>query len=175
LLAHPTRFERVTFAFGGATVRNRTPRRSSYTDFAATDPPWRAVFHLETAANLLELLERLFSLFSKCALKSLNNQTDFDSAIRRFDPSRPSQPFLLSARLPKKSENGPEIPPFRAFDFVSGLPLCGTSAGNRQKSPAFYADIPVLRRLSAETGLITTVARGRQSISCTDKVSNKSL
>jgi len=32
------------------------------------------------------------SLFSKCALKSLNNQTDFDSAIRRFDPSRPSQP-----------------------------------------------------------------------------------
>jgi hypothetical protein len=48
---------------------------------------------LETAPNLLELLERLFSLFSKCALKSFNNQADFDSAIRRFDPSRPSQDF----------------------------------------------------------------------------------
>jgi hypothetical protein len=47
--------------------------------------------YLETSANLLELLERLFRLFSKHALKSLNNQTDFDSAIRRFDPSRPSQ------------------------------------------------------------------------------------
>ena len=36
--------------------------------------------YLETAANLLELLERLFSLFSKRAFKSLNNQADFDSA-----------------------------------------------------------------------------------------------
>jgi hypothetical protein len=46
---------------------------------------------LETAANLLELLERILTIFSKCALKSLYNQTGFDSAIRRFDPSRPSQ------------------------------------------------------------------------------------
>jgi hypothetical protein len=38
-------------------------------------------FHLEMAANLLELLERLFGLFPKCALKSLNNQADFDSAL----------------------------------------------------------------------------------------------
>jgi hypothetical protein len=29
-------------------------------------------------------------------LKSLNNQADFDSAIRRFDPSRPSQLILLT-------------------------------------------------------------------------------
>ncbi|WP_316186880.1 MULTISPECIES: hypothetical protein [unclassified Bradyrhizobium] len=31
------------------------------------------------------------AILSKRALKSLKNQTDFDSAIRRFDPSRPSQ------------------------------------------------------------------------------------
>ena len=53
--------------------------------------PKRAVFHLETAGKLLRLLEGILSLLSKGALKSLNNQTDFDSAIRRFDPSRPSQ------------------------------------------------------------------------------------
>ena len=44
------------------------------------------------AAKLLKLLEGVLSIFSKLPLKSLNNQADFDSAIRRFDPSRPSQP-----------------------------------------------------------------------------------
>jgi len=48
---------------------------------------------------------------------------DFDSAIRRFDSCRSSQPFMRSARFSKKRENGPEIPAFRAFDFVSGLPV----------------------------------------------------
>jgi hypothetical protein len=48
---------------------------------------------LETDAKLLKLREGIFSLFSKCSLKLLNNQADFDSAIRRFDPSRPSQPL----------------------------------------------------------------------------------
>jgi hypothetical protein len=67
------------------------PRPSSPTDFAATDPPWRAAFHLETAANLLELLERLFSLFSKCALKLLNNQADLDAAILMSSKSRPGR------------------------------------------------------------------------------------
>jgi hypothetical protein len=52
---------------------------------------------LETAAKLLKSLEGILSPFSKCALKSLNNQTDFDSAIRRFDPSR-RQPIDI-ARL----------------------------------------------------------------------------
>jgi hypothetical protein len=37
-------------------------------------------FHLETFAKLLKLLDRLLADFSKCALKSLENQTDFDSA-----------------------------------------------------------------------------------------------
>jgi hypothetical protein len=41
------------------------------------------------------LLEPVLTVFSKCALKSLNNQADFDSAIRRFDPSRPSHFNLL--------------------------------------------------------------------------------
>jgi hypothetical protein len=47
-------------------------------------------FHLETAAKLLISLEGILSIFSKCSLRSLTNQIDFDSAIRRFDPSRPS-------------------------------------------------------------------------------------
>jgi hypothetical protein len=42
----------------------------------------RGSFHLETAAKLLILLERVLAVFSKCALKSLHNPTDFDSAIR---------------------------------------------------------------------------------------------
>jgi len=48
-------------------------------------------FHLETVAKLLILLKCLSAILSKRALTSLNNQADFDSAIRRFDPSRPSQ------------------------------------------------------------------------------------
>src|SRR5437868_15451634 len=77
-----------------ATVRDRsssTPRRSSPPDFARTDRPGGPVFRLEMAAKLLKLLEGVLSIFSKLPLKSLNNQADFDSAIRRFDPSRPSQ------------------------------------------------------------------------------------
>jgi hypothetical protein len=35
------------------------------------------------------------------------------------------------ARLPKKREDGPEMPAFRAFDFVSGLP----SPNLRWRSP----------------------------------------
>jgi hypothetical protein len=48
-------------------------------------------FHLETAAKLLKLLERVLAVFSKCALKLLDNQADFDSAIPRFESWRPSQ------------------------------------------------------------------------------------
>jgi hypothetical protein len=71
----------------------------------------------------LELLEGVLTIFSKCVLKSLNNQADFDSAIRRFDPSRPSHPLSRLTRLPKRRENGPEIPASYVFAFVSGLPL----------------------------------------------------
>jgi hypothetical protein len=41
--------------------------------------------YLETTAKLLKLLEGVFS-FSQMHPESLNNQADFDSAIRRFDP-----------------------------------------------------------------------------------------
>jgi hypothetical protein len=49
------------------------------------------MFHLEMPTKLLKLLQLNLDAFSKYALKSLNDQADFDSAIRRFDPSRPSQ------------------------------------------------------------------------------------
>ncbi len=47
-------------------------------------------FHLETAAKLLISQERVLADFSKYALKLLDNQADFVSAIRRFESSRPS-------------------------------------------------------------------------------------
>jgi hypothetical protein len=47
-------------------------------------------------AKQLIFLEANSAIFSKRSLESLNNQTDFDSAIRRFDPSRPSQLILLN-------------------------------------------------------------------------------
>jgi hypothetical protein len=34
-----------------------------------------------------------------------------------------SQPFQRAARLPRKRQNGPEMPASREFDFVSGLPV----------------------------------------------------
>jgi len=43
--------------------------------------PARAVLRLETAAKPLNLLEGVLAVFSKYALKLLDNQTDFDSAI----------------------------------------------------------------------------------------------
>jgi hypothetical protein len=48
-------------------------------------------FHLETAAKLLKSRERILPAFSKCALKLLDNQADFDSAIPRFESWRPSK------------------------------------------------------------------------------------
>ena len=121
---------------------------------------WRQSGSLKVPAKLLKSLEGILSLFSKCALKSLNNQTDFDSAIRRFDPSRPSQPFRCSARLSKRREDGPEIRASRASNFVSGLPVCRYRGRHRRKSPALSGNIPVLGRLWAETGLISTATAG---------------
>jgi hypothetical protein len=62
----------------------------SLSDFAGADLGGRCS-HLETATNLLRLLERVSTVFSKCALELLDNQADFDSVIRRSDPSRPNQ------------------------------------------------------------------------------------
>jgi hypothetical protein len=49
--------------------------------------PAKAIFHLETAAKPLNLLERVLGRFSKCALKLLDNQADFDSAISEAQTS----------------------------------------------------------------------------------------
>jgi hypothetical protein len=53
---------------------------------------------LETAAKLLKLRERVLPAFSKCALKLLDNQADFDSAIPRFESWRRSQVKALKTR-----------------------------------------------------------------------------
>ena len=74
----------------------------------------------------IDIARELLTIFSKCALKSLHNQAGFDSAIRRFDPSRPSQPFRHLGQAPKKGEIGPEMPAFRVSDSVSELPVRGT-------------------------------------------------
>jgi hypothetical protein len=74
------------------------PAQPVASDFAGLILRRGSLLYLETAANLLKLLEGGSGLFSKCALKSLENQTDFDSAIRRFDPSRSSQLILLGNR-----------------------------------------------------------------------------
>src|SRR6185312_12999158 len=91
--------------------------------------------------------------------------TDFDSAIRRFDPSRPSQPFLWSGGLPKTRRDGPEIRAFRELARVSGRRFDRSRTQNRRKSPAYSVNIPVFQRLSAETRARSgTAARRLQSI-----------
>src|ERR1700761_3545540 len=45
------------------------------------------------------------------------------------------------------------MPAFRTFDCVSTPPNRQSQGSNRRKSPATPANIPVLQRLSAETGL----------------------
>jgi hypothetical protein len=53
--------------------------------------PLERCVHLEMVAKILNSRAVILSIITKYVLKSLSNQTDFDSAIRRFDPSRPSQ------------------------------------------------------------------------------------
>jgi hypothetical protein len=83
----------------------------------------------------------------------------YQSGSWEFDPSQVSQPVRRSVTVCNLRLTGPEIPAFRAFAFVSGLPLCRGRGGNRQKSPAFSANIPVLGRLWAEISLIRTAAQ----------------
>jgi hypothetical protein len=49
----------------------------------------RTPFSFGNGRKLLKQLERVFAVFSKCALKLLENQTDFDSAVRKLESSRP--------------------------------------------------------------------------------------
>jgi len=51
-----------------------------------------ARFHLEKSAKQLKLLGRVLAIFSKCALKLLDNQADFDSAIPKWPSLLACQP-----------------------------------------------------------------------------------
>jgi hypothetical protein len=61
---------------------------------------------------------------------------DFQFVIWRFDPSRPSKPVLRLALVCNLRLSGPEIPAFRAFDFISKLPISQSRGRNQRKSPA---------------------------------------
>jgi hypothetical protein len=53
-------------------------------------------FHLEMAIKPLRSLGRIFGNFSKSGLKSLNNQANFDPAIRRFESWRAQPAKMLN-------------------------------------------------------------------------------
>jgi hypothetical protein len=75
---------------------------------------------------------------------------DFDSAIRRFDPSHTSQPLWRSAEFAGKCENEPEMPAFRKFDSSPDSQIDDFGAPNPES----------LRSLDRQRlGAITTVAR----------------
>jgi hypothetical protein len=62
-----------------------------------------------------------------------------ESTTSEFEPFRPSEPFLRSGRLSKRRKNSREIPPFRAFGFVSAPRFAKHEAGNRRKSPTVFS------------------------------------
>jgi hypothetical protein len=82
----------------------------------------------------------------------------------KFESSQVSQPFPRSARRPRKCKIRPEMPAFGAFDLVSKLPNWQSDSSNWRKSPATPANIPVLQRLSAETGFDHDCRLHRQGV-----------
>ena len=58
----------------------------------------RSYFHSECVADLLIYIRANSTLFSECALISLKVLPDFDSSIRRFECSRPSQAVRVSEK-----------------------------------------------------------------------------
>jgi len=88
---------------------------------------------------------------SEFSLKLLAESSDFDSAIRRFDPSRPSQAVRPSCRYPEGCEKGPPTAGFCIWPPVTRLPFRLFGGSNRRKSPAVFENIPVFRRLRPET------------------------
>jgi hypothetical protein len=59
---------------------------------AVADRRYQPRLHSESRANLLIHLDADSAIFSECALILLKLLPDFDSTIRRFESSRPSQP-----------------------------------------------------------------------------------
>jgi hypothetical protein len=64
-----------------------------------------------------------------------------------------SQAFVHSARLPNKRGNGPEIPAFRTFVSWPDSQFADLEAQIDESLRPWSAEIPVLRRLSAETSV----------------------
>jgi hypothetical protein len=98
------------------------------------------------------IMPEIQSIPSKIVAQWMVKIADFYFIIKGFEYSHPSQSVRRSAGLPKICAIGPEIPAFRVFDFVSGLRILQSWGANCRKSPVTSANIPVLRRLSAETG-----------------------
>jgi hypothetical protein len=68
----------------------RRPRSPANPDSNVTPDRLGHSLHSEIGAKLLTVQEVDFRSFSECALILLGNPSDFDSAMRRFESSRPS-------------------------------------------------------------------------------------
>jgi hypothetical protein len=91
-------------------------------------------FHLETVRKLLKLLERIFTVSSKCPLKSLDNQADFDSDIQRFDSSPPPE----GIRTQTSASEG---------NALNAAVVCPEDVARRQlEYPKFGSRPPALKR-----------------------------
>ena len=91
---------------------------------------------MESAPKLLISFEAIFLIFTKRALKSLDNQAGFDSAIRRFDPSRPSHAVLRLVTVCNLRLTGPKIRLIarstqslgsRSLSLTDAEPICRTT------------------------------------------------
>jgi hypothetical protein len=85
----------------------------------------RKVFHLRLEILWwLQLInnEPNFSIFSECALNSKEKWSDFDSAIRRFESSRPSQPVRSLGFYPESRRKKPAQAALFARPPVSDVP-----------------------------------------------------
>jgi hypothetical protein len=93
------------------------------------------------ATKPLKLLERVLTDFSKCGLKSLDNRADFDSAIRRFESSRPSQTF-------------PEFGDFDMTGVEADIPprSAGAEIGDRLASDSVARPLETDEYLSGDAG-----------------------
>src|SRR5262249_55168323 len=70
---------------------------------------------------------------SEFSFKSLAESSDFDSAIRRFDPSRPSHAVRPSCRFPRGARKGRQRRAF-AFGLRSRASRCAFLAGQIAES-----------------------------------------
>jgi hypothetical protein len=121
----------------------------------------------------LEYFERLtnankMGFYSPSRTGEINRVRNRHIEVRYLPPSHP---FLSQAIVRNLRLTGPEIPAFRAFNLVSRLPVSDPSVRNDGKSLALPRKIPVLRRLLAETGSITTAAWPWHSVSVRSPVS----